>query len=51
MYVEDAEIECVRHGSIFSLVTGEALSLPATEPTPVYRVEIIDGDAYLEVEA
>jgi 3-phenylpropionate/trans-cinnamate dioxygenase ferredoxin subunit len=46
---DDVEIECVRHGSTFSLVTGEAMSLPATKPTPVYRVEVIDGDVYLEV--
>lgn len=51
VYVADAEIECVKHGSVFSLVTGEALCLPATEPTPVYRVEIFDGDVYLEVDA
>jgi len=49
VYAEDAEIECVRHGSTFSLVTGEALSLPATKPTPVYRVEVIDGDVHVAV--
>lgn len=51
VYAEDAEIECVRHGSTFSLITGEALSLPATKPTPVYRVEVIDGDVHVEVGA
>jgi len=49
VYAEDAEIECVRHGSTFSLATGEALSLPATKPTPVYRVEVIDGDVHVAV--
>ena len=48
--VDDLEIECYRHGSTFSLVTGEALSLPATNPTPVYRVNVVDGDVYVEID-
>ena len=48
---KDLEIECVRHGSTFSLITGEALSLPATKPTPVYRVEVMDGDVHVEIGA
>jgi len=49
VHLQDLEIECYRHGSTFSLVTGEAMSFPATKPTPVYRVEVIDGDVYVEV--
>lgn len=51
VYTENAEIECVRHGSTFSIITGEALSLPATKPTPVYRVEVMDGDVHVEIGA
>ena len=40
---DEREIECWKHGSTFSLVTGEPQSLPATRATPVYKVEI-DGD-------
>ena len=36
--VEDGAIECWLHGSAFDLQTGAALSLPATEPVPVYQV-------------
>jgi 3-phenylpropionate/trans-cinnamate dioxygenase ferredoxin component len=36
-------IECWRHGSQFSLETGEPLSLPATKPTPTYDVVVRDG--------
>jgi 3-phenylpropionate/trans-cinnamate dioxygenase ferredoxin component len=43
VWVEDLEIECHRHGSTFSLETGEALSLPATRPVPVYEV-VVEGD-------
>jgi 3-phenylpropionate/trans-cinnamate dioxygenase ferredoxin subunit len=42
VWEEEREIECPKHGSMFSLVTGEARSLPATQPVPVYSVRI-DG--------
>ncbi len=41
---EDLEIECWKHGSTFSLTTGEPQSLPATKPVPVYRVSVERGD-------
>lgn len=37
------EIECWKHGSLFSLVTGDPLTLPATLPIAVYGVAV-DGD-------
>jgi 3-phenylpropionate/trans-cinnamate dioxygenase ferredoxin subunit len=37
------EIECWKHGSMFSLETGEPTTLPATRPVPVYEVTV-DGD-------
>ena len=43
VYCDEREIECWKHGSTFSLVTGEPQSLPATRPVPVYQVEV-DGD-------
>ena len=42
-WVEGDRIECPRHGAFFSVVTGEALTLPATKPLPVFRVEVADG--------
>lgn len=45
----DKTLECWKHGSTFSLLTGEPTVLPATKPTPVYEVTIVDGDVYLEV--
>jgi 3-phenylpropionate/trans-cinnamate dioxygenase ferredoxin component len=41
--VFDLTIECPKHGSTFSLESGEPQTLPATLPIPVYRVEV-DGD-------
>ena len=43
---DDREIECWKHGSTFSLVTGEPQSLPATRAVPVYDVTV-DGDDVL----
>ncbi|HWC68230.1 MAG TPA: non-heme iron oxygenase ferredoxin subunit [Acidimicrobiales bacterium] len=40
---DEREIECWKHGSTFSLETGEPLTLPATQPVPVYTARI-DGD-------
>jgi 3-phenylpropionate/trans-cinnamate dioxygenase ferredoxin subunit len=45
---EACEIECWKHGSLFSLVTGEALTLPATRPVAAHPVEI-DGDSVVVV--
>ena len=41
---EDREIECWKHGSTFSLETGEPQTLPATQPVPVYEVVVRDGE-------
>lgn len=47
---DERTLECWKHGSQFSLIDGEPLTLPATRPVPVYRVEV-DGDGlYLDVE-
>jgi len=42
-------IECWKHGSTFSLETGEPLTLPATLPVPVYAVTVEDDQLVLEV--
>lgn len=40
---ETRHIECWRHGSSFSLVTGEPDVPPATKATPVYDARVEDG--------
>ena len=45
---DECTIECWKHGSTFSLLTGEPQCLPATKPTPVHEVEI-DGDEVVVV--
>ncbi len=41
---DDLEIECWKHGSTFSLVSGQPQSLPATKPVPVYKVKVDGND-------
>ena len=44
VHPDDKTIECWKHGSTFSVETGEALILPATRPVPVYDVRVDDGE-------
>ena len=44
--LEGDTIACPRHGAKFNIRTGEALTMPATEPTAVHEVRI-DGDRVL----
>ena len=37
------EITCPRHGALFSIKTGEALTPPAYEPTRVFPLRVEDG--------
>ena len=43
VWADEREIECPKHGSTFSLETGEPATLPATQPVRAYDVKI-DGD-------
>ncbi|MGC8464962.1 MAG: non-heme iron oxygenase ferredoxin subunit [Acidimicrobiales bacterium] len=51
IYVDDLEIECWKHGSTFSLVTGKPQCLPATKPVAVYDVTVDDGQVWIEVRS
>lgn len=45
--VETAEIECARHGAMFRLSDGVAMSLPATRPVAHY--DVTNNNGRLEV--
>ena len=49
--VDEATIECWKHGSTFDLETGRPRTLPATVPVQVFPVKIEDDDVMIEVEA
>ena len=46
---DSKEIECWKHGSTFSLETGEPQTLPATQPVPVYDIRVEGDDVVIEV--
>lgn len=50
VYCDTKEIECVRHGSAFSLLTGQPQTLPATQPVPVYVARVVDGHVEIDTE-
>ena len=49
VHPSERTLECWKHGSAFSLETGEPSSLPATRPTPVFTVVREGDDVYVEV--
>jgi 3-phenylpropionate/trans-cinnamate dioxygenase ferredoxin subunit len=49
VWADEREIECWKHGSTFSLETGEPQSLPATRPVPVYEVTVEDGGVWVDL--
>ena len=44
---DECALECWKHGSLFSLESGEALTMPATRPVPVYVVRVDDDDVFV----
>ncbi len=47
--LEGACLICPRHGAKFDVRTGEAVTMPATEPTRVHRVQVVDGTVYVRL--
>jgi len=47
--VDEATIECPKHGSTFDLETGKPIVLPAIMPVEVYPVSVSDDDVLIEV--
>ncbi|MFZ5433896.1 MAG: non-heme iron oxygenase ferredoxin subunit [Calditrichota bacterium] len=48
-WLEGDKIECPRHGAQFDLTTGEAQSLPASKPVPVYELKIEGNDVLVMI--
>jgi nitrite reductase/ring-hydroxylating ferredoxin subunit len=48
--VDEATIECWKHGSTFDLETGKPRTLPATVPVQVFPVKIEGDDVMIEVD-
>lgn len=50
VWCDTKELECWKHGSAFSLETGEPSTLPATQPVPVYVARVEAGNIVIELE-
>ena len=48
--VEDGQIECWLHGSLFDLRTGQPSGLPAVRPVPTYPVTVEGDDVLVDLE-
>jgi 3-phenylpropionate/trans-cinnamate dioxygenase ferredoxin component len=46
---DECQLECIKHGSMFSLLTGAALTFPATRPVPVFEVKRVGNDISVRV--
>jgi len=49
VWCDEKEIECPKHSSTFDLLTGEPVTLPATQPVPVFDAQVVDGDVVVTV--
>ena len=49
VWCETKQLECIKHGSAFSLVTGAPNTLPATQPVPVYEASVVNGEVMISV--
>jgi 3-phenylpropionate/trans-cinnamate dioxygenase ferredoxin subunit len=44
-------IACPRHGAKFDVRDGQALTMPATQPTTVHEVKIVGDDVYVKLQS
>jgi 3-phenylpropionate/trans-cinnamate dioxygenase ferredoxin component len=51
VWQDTKELECVKHGSAFSLETGCPNTLPATQPVAVYNVTVKGDEVFIEESA
>jgi 3-phenylpropionate/trans-cinnamate dioxygenase ferredoxin component len=51
VWPDECQLECPKHGSAFSLRTGEPQSFPATKAVVVHQVECVDDAVYLVVSS
>jgi 3-phenylpropionate/trans-cinnamate dioxygenase ferredoxin subunit len=50
VWSDEREIECPKHGSAFSLETGEPQTLPAVVPVPTFHVRVEGDDVLVAAE-
>jgi len=48
VWCETKQIECIKHGSAFNLVTGQPDTFPATQPVAVYSSKVVNDEVIVE---
>jgi 3-phenylpropionate/trans-cinnamate dioxygenase ferredoxin subunit len=48
VWCETKQIECIKHGSAFNLVTGQPDTFPATQPVAVYSAKVVNDEVIVE---
>ena len=48
VWCETKQIECIKHGSAFNLVTGQPDTFPATQPVAVYSAKVVNNEVIVE---
>lgn len=51
VWCDEREIECPKHSSTFSLITGVPATLPATQPVAVHHASVVDGSIVVELRS
>lgn len=47
--LEGFTIACPRHGAKFDIRNGQALTMPATQPTASHEVKIVGGEVFIRL--
>lgn len=50
VWCEEKQLECPKHGSAFSLITGQPNTFPATQPVAVFEARVIDGQVHVSAK-
>ena len=50
VWCETKQLECIKHGSAFNLVTGVPDTLPATQPVAVYEVSVVNDEVNVSLK-
>jgi len=48
VWCETKQIECIKHGSAFNLVTGQPDTFPATQPVAVFSAKVVNDEVIVE---
>ena len=50
VWCETKQLECIKHGSAFNLVTGVPDTLPATQPVAMYEVSVVNDEVNVSLK-